>query len=180
MREAMLAFGVDIPGIKQVFYGICLLLVVMFLPDGVWPPLARGWGSACAAGRQARRRRGSPMTALLEVDRISKSFSGLKAMQDVSFVVPEGAIVGLIGPNGAGKTTCFNVIAGVYRADAGEVRFAGKRIDGWRPDQICRAGVGRTFQLVKPFAGLTVMERGGRGAQRLRRSARGKERAAAS
>jgi branched-chain amino acid transport system ATP-binding protein len=98
------------------------------------------------------------MTALLEVDRISKSFSGLKAMQDVSFAVPEGAIVGLIGPNGAGKTTCFNVIAGVYRADAGEVRFAGKRIDGWRSDQICRAGVGRTFQLVKPFAGLTVME----------------------
>src|SRR5262249_15317513 len=83
---------------------------------------------------------------------------GLKAMQDVSFGVPEGTIVGLIGPNGAGKTTCFNVIAGVYRADAGEVRFAGKRIDGWRPDQVCRAGVGRTFQLVKPFAGLTVME----------------------
>ena len=79
------------------------------------------------------------MTALLEVDRISKSFSGLKAMQDVSFAVPEGTIVGLIGPNGAGKTTCFNVVAGVYRADAGEVRFAGKRIDGWRADQICRA-----------------------------------------
>ena len=98
------------------------------------------------------------MTALLEVDRISKSFRGLRAVEDVSFVVPEGAIVGLIGPNGAGKTTCFNVIAGVYRADAGEVRLAGKRIDGWRADQICRAGVGRTFQLVKPFAGLTVME----------------------
>jgi branched-chain amino acid transport system ATP-binding protein len=98
------------------------------------------------------------MTALLEVDRISKSFSGLKAMQDVSFAVPAGQIVGLIGPNGAGKTTCFNVIAGVYRADAGEVRLAGARIDGWRSDQICRAGVGRTFQLVKPFAGLTVME----------------------
>ena len=71
---------------------------------------------------------------------------------------PRAQIVGLIGPNGAGKTTCFNVIAGVYRPDAGEVRFAGKRIDGWRPDQICRAGVGRTFQLVKPFAGLSVME----------------------
>ena len=98
------------------------------------------------------------MTTLLQVDGISKSFSGLKAMQDVSFAVPEGSIVGLIGPNGAGKTTCFNVVAGVYRADAGEVRSAGKRIDGWRADQICRAGVGRTFQLVKPFAGLTVME----------------------
>jgi len=98
------------------------------------------------------------MAALLEVARISKSFSGLRAVEAVSFAVPEGEIVALIGPNGAGKTTCFNVIAGVYRPDAGEVRFAGRRIDGWRPDQICRAGVGRTFQLVKPFAGLTVME----------------------
>jgi branched-chain amino acid transport system ATP-binding protein len=98
------------------------------------------------------------MTALLELDHVSKRFSGLRAVQDVSLAVPEGAIVGLIGPNGAGKTTCFNVIAGVYRPDAGEVRFAGKRIDGRRPDQICRAGVGRTFQLVKPFAGLSVME----------------------
>jgi branched-chain amino acid transport system ATP-binding protein len=98
------------------------------------------------------------MKALLEVDRISKSFSGLRAMQDVSFAVPEGQIVALIGPNGAGKTTCFNVVAGVYRPDEGQVRFSGERIDGLRPDQICRAGVGRTFQLVKPFAGLTVME----------------------
>ena len=98
------------------------------------------------------------MTGLLELAHVSKSFSGLRAVEDVSFAVPEGRIVGLIGPNGAGKTTCFNVVAGVYRPDAGEVRFAGQRIDGWRPDQICRAGVGRTFQLVKPFIGLSVME----------------------
>jgi branched-chain amino acid transport system ATP-binding protein len=98
------------------------------------------------------------MTGLLELAHVSKSFSGLRAVEDLSFAVPEGRIVGLIGPNGAGKTTCFNVVAGVYRPDAGEVRFAGKRIDGWRPDQICRAGVGRTFQLVKPFVGLSVME----------------------
>jgi branched-chain amino acid transport system ATP-binding protein len=98
------------------------------------------------------------MPALLEVDRISKSFSGLRAVDGVSFGVSEGEIVALIGPNGAGKTTCFNVIAGVYRADAGEVRLGGKPINGWRSDQICRAGIARTFQLVKPFAGLSVME----------------------
>jgi branched-chain amino acid transport system ATP-binding protein len=98
------------------------------------------------------------MTSLLELAHVSKRFSGLRAVQDVSFAVPEGKIAALIGPNGAGKTTCFNVIAGVYRPDAGEVRLGGQRIDGWRPDRICRAGVGRTFQLVKPFAGLTVME----------------------
>ena len=98
------------------------------------------------------------MTALLEVAHISKSFSGLRALENVSFLVPEGSIIGLIWPNGAGKTTRFNVIAGVAHADAGEVRLAGARIDGWRPDQVCRAGIGRTFQLVKPFAGLSVME----------------------
>jgi branched-chain amino acid transport system ATP-binding protein len=98
------------------------------------------------------------MAALLELSSVSKSFAGLKAVQDVSFGVPEGSIVALIGPNGAGKTTCFNLVAGVYRPDAGEVKLGGARIDGWRSDQICRAGVGRTFQLVKPFAGLTVME----------------------
>jgi branched-chain amino acid transport system ATP-binding protein len=98
------------------------------------------------------------VAALLEISGVSKNFSGLKAVQQASFSVREGEIVGLIGPNGAGKTTCFNLVAGVYRPDAGEIRLAGKRIDGWRPDQICRAGVGRTFQLVKPFAGLSVME----------------------
>ena len=76
----------------------------------------------------------------------------------MTFAVGKGEIVALIGPNGAGKTTCFNIIAGVYRPDAGTVRLAGQRIDGRQPDQICRAGVGRTFQLVKPFAGLTVLD----------------------
>jgi branched-chain amino acid transport system ATP-binding protein len=96
--------------------------------------------------------------ALLEVNGISKSFSGLKAVQNVSFEVPEGKIVGLIGPNGAGKTTCFNMIAGVYKTDTGSVTLNGARIDGKRPDEICKAGVGRTFQIVKPFAGLSVLD----------------------
>src|SRR4029079_5338729 len=112
------------------------------------------WGCMASPPKAAK----ADMTALLELAGVSKSFSGLRAVQDVSFAGPEGAIVALIGPNGAGKTTCFNVIAGVYRPDAGEVRFAGHRIDSWRSDRVCRAGIGRTFQLVKPFAGLTVME----------------------
>jgi branched-chain amino acid transport system ATP-binding protein len=98
------------------------------------------------------------MTAFLAVENLSKSFSGLRAVQNVSFAVPKGEIVGLIGPNGAGKTTCFNLIAGVYKPDEGSITLGGKRIDGWRPDQICMAGIGRTFQIVKPFAGLTVLE----------------------
>jgi branched-chain amino acid transport system ATP-binding protein len=98
------------------------------------------------------------MAALLQVDGLCKSFSGLRAARDLTFAVDEGELVALIGPNGAGKTTCFNMIAGVYKPDAGTVRLSGRRIEGWRPDQICRAGIGRTFQLVKPFAGLTVLD----------------------
>lgn len=96
--------------------------------------------------------------SLLSVRSISKSFRGLRAMAEVSFNVEEGHIVALIGPNGAGKTTCFNMIAGAFVPDAGEIRFAGQRIDGLRPDQVCLAGIGRTFQLVKPFAGLSVLD----------------------
>ena len=95
---------------------------------------------------------------MLEVDGLSKSFRGLHAVQNASFAVPQGGIVGLIGPNGAGKTTCFNAIAGVFAPDAGSIAFAGKPIHGLRPDQVCAAGIGRTFQIVKPFAGLTVLD----------------------
>ena len=98
------------------------------------------------------------MTALLDVRGAAKSFRGLKAVDNASFEVAEGAIVGLIGPNGAGKTTLFNLIAGVYAPDAGDILFDGKSIAGLRPDQVCRAGIGRTFQIVKPFAGLTVLD----------------------
>ena len=95
---------------------------------------------------------------ILSVRAISKSFHGLRAIAGASFEVEEGHIVALIGPNGAGKTTCFNMIAGVFVPDEGEIRFAGGRIDGMRADQVCVAGIGRTFQLVKPFAGLSVLD----------------------
>ena len=95
---------------------------------------------------------------MLEVRHVSKSFRGLRAVNNASFEVPAGSINALIGPNGAGKTTIFNLIAGVYAPDGGEILFEGKRIDGLRPDQVCAAGIGRTFQLVKPFAGLTVLD----------------------
>jgi branched-chain amino acid transport system ATP-binding protein len=95
---------------------------------------------------------------ILRVDRVSKSFRGLRAVKDASFDLTEGHVNALIGPNGAGKTTIFNLIAGVYAPDSGEIRFEKKRIDRLRPDQVCAAGIGRTFQLVKPFAGLSVLD----------------------
>ena len=96
--------------------------------------------------------------AFLQVQGVSKSFRGLRAVQDVSFEVAQGTIAAMIGPNGAGKTTCFNLIAGVFAPDSGEVVLGGERLSGLRPDQICRAGVGRTFQVVRPFPQITVLD----------------------
>jgi len=94
----------------------------------------------------------------LELRGVSKSFRGLKAVSGASFEVASGGIHALIGPNGAGKTTIFNMVAGAYAPDEGEILFDGRSIHGLRPDQVCAAGIGRTFQIVKPFAGLTVLD----------------------
>ncbi len=96
--------------------------------------------------------------ALLEVQGIVKRFGGLVAVNDFSLSLERGDIVALIGPNGAGKTTAFSVIAGYYRPEAGHVHFGGREITGLRPDQICKLGLARTFQVVRPFGALTVLE----------------------
>jgi branched-chain amino acid transport system ATP-binding protein len=96
------------------------------------------------------------MAALLEVANVSKNFSGLRAVAGVTFTVSQGDIFAVIGPNGAGKTTLFNLIAGVFAPDEGSIAFDGARIDGLSPDAVCRRGIGRTFQLVRPFPALTV------------------------
>ena len=96
--------------------------------------------------------------ALLEVNGITKRFGGLVAVNDLSLSLDKGQILGLIGPNGAGKTTAFNMISGFYKPDEGEVFFDEKKINGLRPDQICKLGVARTFQVVKPFPQLSVRD----------------------
>jgi branched-chain amino acid transport system ATP-binding protein len=96
--------------------------------------------------------------SLLEVQRVSKRFGGVRAVHEVSFVVEEGDLVGIMGPNGSGKTTLFNVIAGALPPDGGHVRFQGREIGGLPPHRVCAHGVARTFQLVRPFAGLTARE----------------------
>jgi branched-chain amino acid transport system ATP-binding protein len=96
--------------------------------------------------------------SLLRVEHLSKAFDGVRALDDVSFAVGAGEMVALIGPNGAGKTTCFNIINGQLEADAGSVRLAGERIDGWPPQRIAVAGVGRTFQTAATFSSMTARE----------------------
>ena len=95
---------------------------------------------------------------LLEIRKLRKSFGGILAVSDVEFQVKEGEILGLIGPNGAGKTTLFNLISGYYFADSGAILFGGEDIGGLKPHVICRKGITRTFQMVRPFTRLSVFE----------------------
>ena len=98
------------------------------------------------------------MTALLKLDGVSRSFKGLRAIDNVSLTVNAGEIVGLIGPNGAGKTTLVNVVTGMYPATAGRVRLDGRDITRVAPNRIAQLGVARTFQIVQPFPRMTVGE----------------------
>jgi branched-chain amino acid transport system ATP-binding protein len=104
------------------------------------------------------------MSALLDINGVTKRFRGLTAVDEVSLSVEAGEIFAVIGPNGAGKTTLFNLIAGVFPPDEGEIKFAGARIDGQAPEKICAAGIARTFQIVKPFPELTVLDNAAIGA----------------
>ncbi len=95
---------------------------------------------------------------ILEVERVVKRFGGLVAVDDVSFGVREGEIFGIIGPNGAGKTTLFNVITGFYKPDSGRIRFLGREITGMKPNKLAKLGLTRTWQIVKPFLGMSVLD----------------------
>jgi branched-chain amino acid transport system ATP-binding protein len=94
----------------------------------------------------------------LEVDRLTKGFGGVLAVREVGFTLEAGELLGVMGPNGSGKTTLFNLIAGALRPDAGRIAFHGRDIAGLAPHRVCARGIARTFQLVRPFAGLTALE----------------------
>ncbi len=95
---------------------------------------------------------------LLELKKVSKNFGGLKAVSQVSFSLEKGEILGIIGPNGAGKTTLFNTLTGFYKPDEGEIWFEGEKLIDLKPHQICKKGMVRTFQIVKPFLELTTLD----------------------
>jgi branched-chain amino acid transport system ATP-binding protein len=95
---------------------------------------------------------------LLALEGVSKSFAGVQAVRSVSLEVPAGTVVGIMGPNGSGKTTLFNLIAGVFRPDGGRIRLRGRDVTRWPPHRRCAFGVGRTFQHVRPFPGLSAID----------------------
>jgi branched-chain amino acid transport system ATP-binding protein len=96
--------------------------------------------------------------SLLVVDGVSKTFGGVAAIREATFTLEAGEILGIMGANGAGKTTLFNLISGSLRPDRGAIYLDGERIDGLRPDRVCRRGIARTYQIVRPFPGMTVRE----------------------
>ena len=147
---------------ETIVFGGLLLAVLQFAPEGIWPHLVRARGkrqrTVAGAPALASRAMPPPGTPLLEVAGLTRRFGGLVAVNAISFAMQAGEIVGLIGPNGAGKSTTFNVLTGVDRPDAGEVRFLGQPIAGLSPQAVARRGIGRTFQHVKLVAGMSVIE----------------------
>jgi branched-chain amino acid transport system permease protein len=162
--------GNVLPGIQGVVYGLAIVLVILLAPEGVY------WRI-----RDRLVRRGSPVPAerapavplrvtapqsgaqgeappLLEVVGLAKSFGGLRAVDDVGFAVARGSILGIIGPNGAGKTTLFNLLNGFLPPDRGRIVLDGRDLVGLKPNRICRLGIGRTFQVVRPFARMSVID----------------------
>ena len=147
-----------------IVFGVLLVLALQHARDGIWAAVearlprlrrVRDWADAPALSEAPKPARGE---LVLEVQAVRKTFGGLVAVNDVSFEVRAGEIVGLIGPNGAGKSTTFNLVTGVLPASGGEVRLRGERIDGLPSRQIARRGVARTFQHVKMIPGMTVLE----------------------
>jgi len=149
---------------EVIVFGLVMIVVLKYAPDGLWsfvarwfpaPPRARDWGNAPALPARGKPTRGEP---LLQVQAVRKEFGGLVAVNDISFDIRAGDIVGLIGPNGAGKSTTFNLITGVLSLTRGDVKFRGQKVGGLSSRQIAQAGMSRTFQHVKMIPEMTVLE----------------------
>ena len=174
------------PAARQVLIGLMIILMLKFRPQGIFKerpgtdpgrrPAETGCRGHCGRhqprpparwcprrrrARTARGRRGRPRVsaALLEIEDLAKSFGGIHAVRKCTFSVPEGQVVGLIGPNGAGKSTVVGLVSGFGQPDSGSVRLAGVALAGKRPDAISRLGLIRTFQTLREWRNLTVMDK---------------------
>jgi ABC-type branched-subunit amino acid transport system ATPase component/ABC-type branched-subunit amino acid transport system permease subunit len=159
--------GNIIPGIQGVVYGAAIIVIILAAPDGLYwtirdrwlrgamPPLPPPLPTAAVPARTYSEVGAAP---LLQVENLSRSFGGLRAVSQVSFAIQPREILGIIGPNGAGKTTLFNVLNGVLAADEGSALLAGEQMLGRKVYQVCRMGVGRTFQVVRSFPRLPLLD----------------------
>jgi ABC-type branched-subunit amino acid transport system ATPase component/ABC-type branched-subunit amino acid transport system permease subunit len=165
---------------RLILYGVMLVVMIIFMPGGIWSFVIKFAPFLGPISAISEKKHGQQKTVLfesagiqnktetpsfsrgtneiLELDRVSKSFSGLRANHEISLKVREGEILSIIGPNGSGKTTLLNVISGYYPKDSGSIKFCGERIDGLRPDQIASLGLRRTFQRSRLFHNMTLQE----------------------
>ncbi|MBV9824336.1 MAG: branched-chain amino acid ABC transporter ATP-binding protein/permease [Alphaproteobacteria bacterium] len=155
--------GDIIPGVQGIVYGIAIIAIMLLAPEGLFWRLRDKFVNKAPERVVIEERPSSLAVApasgiLLEVSDLSKSFGGLRAVQQVGFSVAAGEILGIIGPNGAGKTTLFNLLNGVLRADAGSARFDGQELRGRKVHQIARLGIGRTFQVARSFPRLSLLD----------------------
>jgi branched-chain amino acid transport system permease protein len=172
--------GHILPGIQGVVYGVAIIIITLVAPEGIYwrvrdflnarrAAVGRPAGAVpmstlitekidVAPASPAERKSAEGGGVLLHLDRASRAFGGLRAVDDVRLNIRAGTIHGIIGPNGAGKTTLFNVINGFLRADSGSITFAGTELVGLKPHQICSLGVGRTFQVIRAFPRMSVLE----------------------
>jgi branched-chain amino acid transport system permease protein len=172
--------GTRFPGIQGVIFGLAIVCVILLAPEGLFwkirdllrkrntaaqpetvaPRDAHIVAAAVSAPAAAPKpvRAAPSQEVVLEVRGLSRAFGGLKAVQDVSFRLHRNAILGIIGPNGAGKTTVFNLLNGFLRPDTGEVLIDGRNMIGSKPHELCEAGIGRTFQIMRPFMRMSVSD----------------------
>jgi ABC-type branched-subunit amino acid transport system ATPase component/ABC-type branched-subunit amino acid transport system permease subunit len=171
--------GSRFPGIQGVIFGLAIICVILVAPEGLFwkvrdllrkrsapqvaaPPRAPDTVLAAAIvaapGRSRPRRSEETEDIVLEVRNLSRAFGGLKAVQDVSFKLRRNEILGIIGPNGAGKTTVFNLLNGFMRPDQGEILIDGRNMSGRKPHELCEAGIGRTFQIMRPFQRMSIAD----------------------
>jgi branched-chain amino acid transport system permease protein len=149
---------------EVIVFGVLMVLLLQYARQGVWPFVARlfprGPSAHVPDHREPLPQRSKPASgeSLLVVEKVRKQFGGLVAVNDVSFEVRAGEIIGLIGPNGAGKSTTFNLVTGVLQATSGAISFHGERIESLTSREIVKRGIGRTFQHVKMLPGMTVLE----------------------
>ena len=169
--------GSRFPGIQGVIYGLAIICVILLAPEGLFwkirdflrkrsaapitaAPATSDVTTAASAELVPLRPKRSAGTGdvVLEVRNLSRSFGGLKAVQDVSFKLRQNEILGIIGPNGAGKTTLFNLLNGFLRPGTGQILLDGREMSGRKPHELCEAGIGRTFQIMRPFLRMSISD----------------------
>ncbi|MDE5452740.1 ATP-binding cassette domain-containing protein [Bradyrhizobium sp. CSA112] len=170
--------GSRFPGIQGVIYGLAIICVILLAPEGLFwkvrdflrkrsaspaaktssgPDIPAAAVPSAPAPSRSERFPGTG-DVVLEVRNLSRSFGGLKAVQDVSFKLRRNEILGIIGPNGAGKTTLFNLLNGFLRPGTGEILLDGREMSGRKPHELCEAGIGRTFQIMRPFLRMSISD----------------------